>query len=252
MGSKRVFNMRCSDQETFTIWQLKLRHSINSSIGKLKGLTLEQYQDDVSKFFEFWRFLRIDENMFKYQAEVGDLILCKSKKSILLKGSKGIDKICLVMKLQSDGDNFNKSELFVLRVGTSLSHPIVLQSWEEFRIHKNQKYQDCWFRHLYCDRDDKFLKKTQIFIQKIREEPYKDTTATGKDNAKRLYRNAELVAKFYKFVGMIPSSDTNASVKQNFGYEPKDFCQDSKYNLQFNNSSSLSDEHIIMFDEKDI
>lgn len=66
MGSTRVFNLKCSDQDSFEVWQKKLRHSINSSIGKLKGLTMSTYQDDISKYFDFWRFLRIDETIFKY------------------------------------------------------------------------------------------------------------------------------------------------------------------------------------------
>jgi len=57
------------------------------------------YKDDISRYFDFWRFLRIDENMFKYQAEVGDLILCQSKKQFAIKGVRGVDKICLVIKL---------------------------------------------------------------------------------------------------------------------------------------------------------
>jgi hypothetical protein len=39
-GSKRVFNMRCTSQEQFQLWQRKLRYTINSSIGKLKELTI--------------------------------------------------------------------------------------------------------------------------------------------------------------------------------------------------------------------
>ena len=48
---------------------------------------------------------------------------------------------------------------------------------------------------------------------------------------RRLYRNAEIVAKFYKFIKILPVEDdnlANASNKQhfkkNYKYEPKDFC----------------------------
>jgi hypothetical protein len=81
-GSKRVFNMRCTSQEQFQLWQRKLRYTINSSIGKLKELTIESYKDDISNKFDFWRFLRIDEKNFLLQAEVGDLLLCRNKKSM--------------------------------------------------------------------------------------------------------------------------------------------------------------------------
>ena len=68
----------------------------------------------------------------------------------------------------------------------------------------------------------------------------------------RLYRNAELIAKFFKFVGLIPSSDTNNAIKANFKHEPKDFSQNSKYNLHLTKDSSLSDEYMLMFNEKEI
>ena len=68
--------------------------------------------------------MRISEDAFKYQAEVGDLILCMSKKSF---GKKDVDKACIVVRLDTGGGNENgtgratdKDELFVLRVGNSL------------------------------------------------------------------------------------------------------------------------------------
>jgi len=43
---------------------------------------MDKYKDDISSKFDFWRFLRIDEETFLHQAEVGDLLLCRSKKSV--------------------------------------------------------------------------------------------------------------------------------------------------------------------------
>jgi len=48
----------------------------------LKELSLDKYKDDISNWFDFWRFLRIDEIGFKDQAEVGDLVLSRSKKKL--------------------------------------------------------------------------------------------------------------------------------------------------------------------------
>ena len=52
-------------------------------MGTLKKLSLDKYKDDISNKFDFWRFLRIDEEAFLLQAEVGDLILCRSKKNTI-------------------------------------------------------------------------------------------------------------------------------------------------------------------------
>jgi len=82
MGSNRVFNLRCQSQDEFEVWQKKLRHSLISSIGKLKELSMEHYKDDYGSLYDFWRFMRIDEEAFILNAEVGDMILSKSKNKI--------------------------------------------------------------------------------------------------------------------------------------------------------------------------
>ena len=46
---------------------------------------------------------------------------------------------------------------------------------------------------------------------------------------KRLYRNAELIAKYYKFIGILPNQ--GEFYKLNYKFEPKDFTQNSKTNL---------------------
>lgn len=80
MGSNRVFNLRCANDVDYNNWIKKLNHSINSSIGKQKKLTMELYKDDINGWFDFWRFLRINEKNFVQQAEIGDIILCQSKR----------------------------------------------------------------------------------------------------------------------------------------------------------------------------
>jgi len=76
---------------------------------------MELYKEEINKYFDFWRYLRISEDGFKHQAEVGDLILCMSKKSF---GKGHVDKICIVIKLTTGNENgMEQNELFVLRVG---------------------------------------------------------------------------------------------------------------------------------------
>lgn len=80
-GSNRVFNLRCSKIDQYLAWIRRFHHTIGTSNGVIKELKISRYTNDVSKYFDFWRFLRIDEIGFKDIAEVGDIILCKSKKS---------------------------------------------------------------------------------------------------------------------------------------------------------------------------
>jgi len=55
---------------------------------------MDLYKEEINKYFDFWRYLRISEDAFKYNAEVGDLILCMSKKSF---GKGLVDKVCIVI-----------------------------------------------------------------------------------------------------------------------------------------------------------
>ena len=85
--------------------------------------------------------------------------------------------------------------------------------------------------------------KTQYFIQKIRENPFVVSNSKVGENhettesKRRLYRNAELIAKYYKYVDILPSKNSKIQHnlgslaneqslpvhKKNYKFEPKDF-----------------------------
>mmetsp|Transcript_2852 Transcript_2852/g.4863 ORF Transcript_2852/g.4863 Transcript_2852/m.4863 type:complete len:144 (+) Transcript_2852:1036-1467(+) len=102
------------------------------------------------------------------------------------------------------------------------------------------------------------MDRTQTFIKKIIERPHvpvkrQESTLIGKQNNSpqiRLYRNAELVAKYYKYLGLLPQE--GASFKLNVKYEPQDFTHNSNFSLGMKMQASLGDEYSIMFNEKDI
>lgn len=99
------------------------------------------------------------------------------------------------------GTGPSQSELYVLRAGSTKQQAVVLQKWDDFRIYKSVKFSECWYRHLHCERSKQFVDNTQRFIQKIRERPfYKKEQGS---NQRRLYRSAELIAKYYKNVGIL-------------------------------------------------
>jgi hypothetical protein len=83
---------------------------------------------------------------------------------------------------------------------------------------------------LHCNRNDLFLKKTQNFIQKIRDKQYvsNEGTSNGEEIKRRLYRNAELIAKYYRYVGLLVNDKKSVMWKTNIKYEPRDFSQESK------------------------
>ena len=82
-----------------------------------------------------------------------------------------VDKIALIVKLQTDHKDA-KNEIYVMRVGTDIDNGIILQTWDDFRIYKSAYLENCWFRHLYCERNDKFLSNSMKFVQRMRDKPY--------------------------------------------------------------------------------
>lgn len=143
-----------------------------------------------------------------------------------------------------------------MRVGDSLSQGIQLWSWDEFCQYKSMKHSECLYRHLNTIRDDKFVKKSQDFIKQIHEDPQIISQAEeqfGNTNEvqrisntkRRSIRCGELIASFYKAVGLIDQNNK----KQ---FEAKDFFANTKGYEFKDEQTSLGDEQTIMFDESKI
>ena len=64
-GSDRIFYLRASNKEKYDTWKRKITHSVTSSNGVLKDLTIDTYSEDVENSFKFWRFMRISEEAFQ-------------------------------------------------------------------------------------------------------------------------------------------------------------------------------------------
>lgn len=112
-------------------------HAIDYSHGKANNLMVSDYKENVNQLFEFWRFLRIQEDLLLTTADVGDLILCISQKKYSLKNRcNAIEEICLVVKLDEEEDGITATKtvgkarkcLYVIRVGSS-RQGVILQNW---------------------------------------------------------------------------------------------------------------------------
>lgn len=75
-GCDRRFLLKAQDLNSWRLWKHKLSYSIERSSGKKRDLGMIKYTSDINQMFEFWRFLRIHEQLMIQQAEVGDIILC--------------------------------------------------------------------------------------------------------------------------------------------------------------------------------
>jgi hypothetical protein len=161
-GSDRVFNLRATNQDSYETWKKKITHSVKSSNGVLKDLTIASYSEDFENSFKFWRFMRINEEAFHQQAETGDILVCSNKstnipiiKSIGGNGAEYQDVVAVyvIIKLNVEGDANN---LRVIRPGTS-EEGVMLDDWDQFKLFKQEKFTDVFFRHIHVDRTtDKF------------------------------------------------------------------------------------------------
>ena len=95
---------------------------------------------------------------------------------------------------------------------------------------KQNRYQECWHRHLHCTRNKDFLERTQIFIQNLRDKPkvlnnesmplFAELPQMDMDESIRnvetfkqntnitdqsISTSAQLIAKYYEHVGLLPS-----------------------------------------------
>lgn len=106
-GSERTFNLRCSNGEEFNEWKRKLNHSIEASIGKKRDIAMNMYKTNINQVFDFWRFLRIPEQLVLDQAELGDIILCLKKKKFTGSSTSevisAIESIALVVRKTDEG-----------------------------------------------------------------------------------------------------------------------------------------------------
>ena len=154
----------------------------------------------------------------------------------------------MVVRLQPD--EMKQPELYVMRVGYNMQAPLIFQPWNEFRITRSERFSDIWHRHLYCNRDDEFIQKTQEFVQTLIENPFvidkKKKVGSDGSAQQRLYRNAELLAEYYKYVEFLPNA------KESYKYEVKDFSQHANAKLIMLKQASFGDEQVIMFNEKEI
>lgn len=84
-----------------------------------------------------------------------------------------------------------------------------LEHWNDFKAHCHKNYFQSFYRHLYCERDSKFVEKSRFFVQKLMEEPRLECSKTAAEVVYRLYRPAEMIAKYFKQVEIIPTTKTS-------------------------------------------
>jgi len=191
-----------------------LKFSIDSSIGKTKQISIQSYKlDQDGQSFDYWRFLRILEDSFLEQAETGDLLLCANKKNFSIKNMKvphHVDRVFVIFKLNEANNEVIAAEhdkVHILRI-CAQKQAIILESWNDFKKYRQDKFTDLIFRRLNVERDGKFLDNATKFVEDILRTPYINCqeliirhTEAGPvqvlEDRKRSYKNAEIAFRFY-------------------------------------------------------
>lgn len=103
-------------------------------------------------------------------AETGDLILGAISKKSLTSTTPAITilDVYLLINVVTDQKNPDQTELFVLRACENKEDGCYFQKWNDFKpIIKDYKFTDIWYRHIYTNRNEKFLKDTENYLNKI-------------------------------------------------------------------------------------
>lgn len=110
-------------------------------------------------------------------------------------------------------------DIYVLRATSKKEGGIVVDTWENFKTYIKNLYSDVLFRHLYCERDEKFQQKLQKYLDRIRENPLFIIEKEDGSKSERPYTSGELIYNMYAETEVI-FEDKNQSK------EKKLFCQD--------------------------
>mmetsp|Transcript_32095 Transcript_32095/g.31838 ORF Transcript_32095/g.31838 Transcript_32095/m.31838 type:complete len:217 (+) Transcript_32095:429-1079(+) len=167
----------------------------------------------ISMQKEFWRFDRLSEEQFRYQACTGDLILFKGK-SVAAKLQRSVlrgryDHVALLL-CYSTGD--------IAILEATGDEGVAIVQWDDFlRYGWHRLYKRIALRKLTMNRTEETLTKLQEFIDNARGKKYKISykKVFGIDQRRQPgtednYFCSELIASAYKALGIldenIPSS----------------------------------------------
>ncbi|CAG9331344.1 unnamed protein product [Blepharisma stoltei] len=236
LGSKRCFVLKSYDCKEIIEWARALYRHITYSDGKKLDITT------VSMQREFWRFDRVSEEQFRYQACTGDLILFKGK-SVAAKLQRSVlrgryDHVALLL-CYSSGD------IAILEAtednGVSIVH------WDDFlRYGWYKLYKRIAFRKLTMDRSEETLLKLENFIEHTKGKKYKISykKVFGIDQHRQPgdednYFCSELIASAYKALGILNQNIASSR------YWPGDF--ESKNSIPLTDAE-LGEEIMIDFE----
>ena len=92
---------------------------------------------------------------------MGDLIIWKPKTN-----NNKIDGVAILIKLQKKNKD-DAEEIYILQIGDLKKQDVVLSKWSKLMTNPHFQNYDYYYRHLYCNRDDKFVDKSMEFIKKF-------------------------------------------------------------------------------------
>ena len=78
--------------------------------------------------------------------------------------SRNIRRIGILTKLQNNEDG--QITLYVLTVSKSIDVGVHLWKWDDFKL--SIQKQECFYRHLYCNRDNMFILNTEKFLESLK------------------------------------------------------------------------------------
>ncbi|OMJ70745.1 hypothetical protein SteCoe_31194 [Stentor coeruleus] len=232
VGCKRAFKLRAMNGENLEEWVENLYLHINSSRGSKSDLYL------ISSKEEFWRYARISNEKFSQEADIGDVLLFKSK-NLSAKLQRGVtlskyDHVAMLLRWK-DG------VVGMLEATGQTGVQILL--WSDFiRFNWHLLYTRLVYRKLEIKRTDEMLEKLEKFLENVEGKRYSlNPTKIFKKRSPGEEENffcSELVASAYKAIGVLSEDEKSSS------YLPLHFSSKKQIPLI---DSNLSQEYLIDF-----
>ena len=232
VGCQRSFRLRAMKDDSLPDWVDCLYLHINASQGSrqdLKAVSVKQ---------EFWKYARTSNQQFIEEANIGDVLLFRSK-NLSAKLQRGVtaskyDHVAMLLR-------WNNNVVGILEATSNTGVQVLL--WEDFmRNNWHLLYSRLVFRKLDIHRTDEALQQLEKFLSNVEGMSY--SLSPTKIFKKRKFGEeenffcSELVASAYKALGVMADDVKSSS------YLPVHFS--SKKNLPLL-GCSLSQEYLIDF-----
>lgn len=206
IGCKRSFRLKSlNNEDTLPSWAEILYLHINSSNGSKQDLK------SVSIKPRFWKYARISNQRFISEANIGDILLFRSK-ALSAKLQRGVtqskyDHVAMLLK-------WKDNQIGLLEATGKTGVQLLL--WEDFMSYSwHLLYTRLVFRKLEIQRTEEMMEKLESFLAYVEGKKYSLSPTKifkkRKTGEEENFFCSELIASAYKAIGAFPDDVSSSN-----------------------------------------